>query len=515
MSVFASRKRKPGSSLRIKTPRKTMLQACSTDDNELLQELIDKGEDPDRKTGYKDPPLFICTKRANKRGVEILLKAGADPNIVHKNTTPIVIAAEYNFKAITTLLLEKGAEINLNDDTQKYAMFYLCQRADTANMTLWIDNENKTRDRKVIQSQLAFYSDPKTGMTLLHHCCVDPVQFKTAGSLWDKEKFIEDKISIMQFLLEHEADINAQNNSGETPLHTAVDYHSEHGHDRFVTWLIDKGANIDATDKEGQTPIYFAFVVFLRSYIPNTPNIMKLIDSGANLDIMPPDSFSLMVLAQAALAINKDIKNLNGNESGLIKAPGTMFVDALRRKNAVVHFVPFDDPQPVEHIANEGDRIFTLQGKKIESSDTLDKDVLFTCQTMGLCERAATEPKYKHEFKIVENMRMLKILNWRNQMFKYTDKTVDAFGHASVRFEACLSYYCEQNSYDGWMARVGMDNRIDGTKMDLEDADFEFAILKKSVPKIKLVGAQLYDENDENEPHANQMMNVNFKIKIV
>jgi hypothetical protein len=514
MSVFVSRTRKPGSSLRIKTPRKTMLQACSTDDNNLLQELLDKGEDPDRKTGYKDPPLFICTERANKRGVEILLKAGANPNIVHKNTTPIVIAAKNNFKDITTLLLQNGAEINLNDDTQKQAMFFFCQRADTANITLWIDNENKTRDRKTIQSQLAFYSDPKTGMTLLHHCCTDKVQFKTAGSLWDKEKFIEDKISIMQFLLEHGADINAQNNKGETPLHTAVGTFSEHGHDLFVTWLIDNGANIDATDKKGQTPIYFAFVDFLRSYMPNTPNIMKLIESGANLDIMPPDSYSLRVLAHAALVIN--VENLLGNESGqLMKSPGTMFVDALRRKNAVVHFVPFADPQPVEHIANEGDRIFSLQGKKIESSDTLNKDVLFTCQTMGLCERAASEPKYKHEFKIVEEMRMLKILNWRNQMFKYTDKTVDAFGHASVRFEACLSYFCEVNSYDGWMARVGMDNRIDGNKLDLEDADFEFAILKKSVSKIKLVKAQLYDENDENEQHTNQMMNVNFKIKIV
>ncbi len=50
--------------------------------------------------------------------------------------------------------------------------------------------------------------------------------------------------------------INAKDNFGSTPLHTAV----EKGNIRIVELLIQNGADVNAKDNEGRTPTYFAEV---------------------------------------------------------------------------------------------------------------------------------------------------------------------------------------------------------------------------------------------------------------
>ena len=107
---------------------------------------------------------------------------------------------------------------------------------------------------------------------------------------------------------------------------------------------------------------------------------------------------------------------------------------------------------------------------------------------MELSERAATEKenRFKYTFEVVEPVRMLKILKWRNKMFQYTDKTVDAFG-AVNGFEAVLGYYCELNNYDGWMAKVLQDNAYG---IEFEKGNYEFAILKKNIGKLKLASRE-------------------------
>ena len=72
-----------------------------------------------------------------------------------------------------------------------------------------------------------------------------------------------DHINIMQVLLDHGADPNAQDNNSSTPLHHSSwwqtgDYAPHYGTVEGTRLLLKHGAIIDAEDNEGRTPLQLA-----------------------------------------------------------------------------------------------------------------------------------------------------------------------------------------------------------------------------------------------------------------
>lgn len=71
-----------------------------------------------RKTIEKDEEVFvkIAPSSAAKRTVQILLRAGADPNLIHEEYgTPFMSACSEGDVEIVQQLLKAGAQVNLQD----------------------------------------------------------------------------------------------------------------------------------------------------------------------------------------------------------------------------------------------------------------------------------------------------------------------------------------------------------------------------------------------------------------
>ena len=110
---------------------------------ELVQLLIDKGENVDYQSNiyeyygllYEYSSLMLVCKYLNIDIVELLLKAGADPNLINKvnnNNTALIYATEhindtdgafaYEAYQVTQLLLEYDANPNLRDNIGETAL---------------------------------------------------------------------------------------------------------------------------------------------------------------------------------------------------------------------------------------------------------------------------------------------------------------------------------------------------------------------------------------------------------
>ncbi|KAJ7759528.1 ankyrin repeat-containing domain protein [Mycena metata] len=81
-------------------------------------------------------------------------------------------------------------------------------------------------------------------------------------------------LDVVKFLIEHGADVNAENENGYTSLYLA----SQNGHLDIVKFLVENNANIEASDKYGYTSLYRA------SANGHLEVVKFLIEHGANTE---------------------------------------------------------------------------------------------------------------------------------------------------------------------------------------------------------------------------------------
>ncbi|KAF3802839.1 Vegetative incompatibility protein HET-E-1 [Colletotrichum gloeosporioides] len=95
------------------------------------------------------------------------------------------------------------------------------------------------------------------------------------------------RVEIMRLLLDANADLEAEDGNGETPLTMAA----SKGHDGVLQLLIDRKANIEATGRNGSTPLAVA------AYEGHVRISRLLLDHGANANARDDDGITPLHLA--------------------------------------------------------------------------------------------------------------------------------------------------------------------------------------------------------------------------
>ena len=139
-------------------------------------------------------PLYLATLDGHIFVVQILLDAGADPNVTNKyGITPLHKAIEYGHKNILKLLLDRGGNPNGEDNYKDY---------------------------------------------------YTPLQ---AAACYGQNEMV-------QLLLDRGAEVDKQDLKGHTALHWAA----INGEGVVVRTLLERGAMPNARDKKGRSPLYHA-----------------------------------------------------------------------------------------------------------------------------------------------------------------------------------------------------------------------------------------------------------------
>lgn len=209
--------------------------------------IVSRGAPPLSITAipYSDDPLFHAVLADDVKGVEALLSAGADPNMVSSmGFTPLTYAAMEGYVEVASTLIEYGADANEVGLSGSDSFLYVF--AKTFGMPTHDALEVGGFFGKSAVTYAARYGHEDVVKLLASHKAdLDNALIFLAA--WGHEEGTK-------LLLDHEANPNAVGREGITPLIAS----GTRGYLGVVGVLLDRGADINAVDDNDQSAFVHA-----------------------------------------------------------------------------------------------------------------------------------------------------------------------------------------------------------------------------------------------------------------
>lgn len=321
-------------------------------------------------------PLYVACSLRDAETIDLLLKAGANPNIVHDlppvnekagynvlhalagwgepfsiDVQPEQLGDEANMRRCMKLVLDAGARLDLVNmkkrtplHVAKDAVTVQClldagadpRAMDQAGETLF--HTSKSEDvlrilapRVDINAKAQYRGDTPLLSTLKEPFGSEESKIRLAllfldlgvdatavdnlgnGALHHAvtvHRIGDAGLLLLRRLLERNADINAKNLQGQTPLHWSLPGYRPKRHggrvdSKLLAFLLDAGAEIDAKDEQGQTPLFQA-MNSQKTYDPEEKIRVceQMMPAGARIDTTDLGGLNLLHCAVQAKRTN-------------------------------------------------------------------------------------------------------------------------------------------------------------------------------------------------------------------
>jgi len=205
-----------------KTPLHHVLEseAISSDDSNpnllMVNLLLDCGADTNTKTSLGESPLYIACSKGLTAVVQKMLQCGANVNVSKRQRFPLNAACKYKHTAVVELLLREGADPNVPEES-----VYNCSLA----LHLAAAGHSNELVNLLLNHGANINIVDTSGNTALHHAMysVPPTRHNSAHSLFPSTTTIHTSSQrVVATLLCAGADVNISNSRGETALFLAV-----------------------------------------------------------------------------------------------------------------------------------------------------------------------------------------------------------------------------------------------------------------------------------------------------
>lgn len=219
--------------------------------------------DDQDKTG--SAPLHYIAERGRPGLAEVLYEKFAKLELRdHEGMTPLLRAARSGSAVMVGWFIERGADLGAKDNTGHTALH-------------WAAANTPQAVQQLVEKGFDPNKRDNLARTALHYARND---------------------SVVRLLVAHNANVNAPDTNGATPLHTTASA----GLASAVAGLANAGANINATDKAGRTPLHYAIAAGFEA------TCRELLRLNADSSLKAGDGVSAAELGRASK--NSAIKKL-------------------------------------------------------------------------------------------------------------------------------------------------------------------------------------------------------------
>ena len=223
----------------------------SSDDDdvsqEVLQAIIDHGADVNAINQRNQTALLVACKQGNTGIINILLNAGADPNIATTNGNSCLHSVVWYGDddsddddvrhEVFQVIIDHGADVNATNQQNETALLIACIKRNTGVINILLnagaDPNIATINGNTCLHSVARYYDDDHRMRFINN---DELQ------------------DVLQALIDHGADVNIIDKKNETMLVLAC----EEGNTDIINMLLDAEVDPNIADRDGYTCLYYA-----------------------------------------------------------------------------------------------------------------------------------------------------------------------------------------------------------------------------------------------------------------
>jgi uncharacterized protein len=228
--------------------------AARWDDVETARALLQAGGNPGAANRAGATPLFLAAMNGSAAMIEILVKAGADPNqpVLSHAETALMMAARTGKTAAVKMLLDRGAHVDATEDLRgTTALMWAAEENQPDVVRLLVEHGANVNARSkalklIRRGGLGFARPGPDGQIPL----ADPIGGLSPLLFAAREGALEST----QALLAKGADINQTSVDESSPLLVAV----QNGHYEVAQLLLDRGAKPNLANAKGWTALYLA-----------------------------------------------------------------------------------------------------------------------------------------------------------------------------------------------------------------------------------------------------------------
>jgi ankyrin repeat protein len=256
-----------------------IIQAVKQNDVAAVESLLDKGVNVNTKNSYGEPLLILSIRNKYKEITRLLIEKGADVNIKQDISTSTFKVPPYGRQeaqsagglsalhwavntddmALIETLLAKKANIDSVDALGHTPLHYAVINGQTEiiKLLLFKGSNANIKDHKwghtPLHNAVTFCQICKPEiiyMLLEHGADIDAVDKKGMTPI----QYVSNQPETVKLLISKGANVNIQNASGATLLHSA----SGRGDSDLVKILLSNGAKPNIRDNNGKTPLDIA-----------------------------------------------------------------------------------------------------------------------------------------------------------------------------------------------------------------------------------------------------------------